>query len=127
MLFVEKNSTGSAAMALLAALACIAIGIGTQNAIVLETGLALLPVVAVAWALWMFWCGPSLCTRLAVLCWVFKRGFIAALPVLFFSTNNMIILVIVGYGSVGGILVQVLRERGCPVPSARLPLTQIPI
>lgn len=120
-------TAAAAAMALLAALAAIAVGIGTQLPALLATGLGLVAVAAVAWALWVQWCGPSLCTRLAVLCWVLKRGFIAALPVLAFSTSAGIVLVAIGYGALAGILVHALRARNCPVPSARLPLTQIPI
>jgi hypothetical protein len=120
-------TAAGAAFALLAALACIAIGIGTVNPTSLATGIALLGASSLAWALWAYWCGPSRCVRLAVLCWVFKCGFLAALPVLFFSINMTIILVIIAYGSIAGLLVQELRKHGCPVPSARQPLTQIPI
>ncbi|HSS18989.1 MAG TPA: hypothetical protein VLL54_02845 [Pyrinomonadaceae bacterium] len=120
-------TAAAAAFALLAALACIAIGIGTQNPTSLATGIALLGASSLAWALWAYWCGPGLCVRLAVLCWVFKCGFLAAIPVLFFSTNMVIILVIIAYGSIAGLLVEKLRKHNCPVPSARQPLTQIPI
>jgi hypothetical protein len=120
-------TAAAAAFALMAALACIAIGIGTQNSTSIATGIALLGASSLAWALWSYWCGPTRCVRLAVLCWVFKCGFLAALPVLFFSTNMVIILVIIAYGTIAGLLVQELRKYGCPVPSARQPLTQIPI
>ena len=119
-------TAAGSAMGLLAALALIAVGIGTRNVALLTAAAALIAVVGISWALWAYWCAPSTCVRLAVLCWVFKRGFIAALPVLAFSTNMVIVLVIVAYGAIAGILVDKLRAQGCAVPSARLPLTQIP-
>ncbi len=120
-------TAAAAAFALMAALACLAIGIGTHDSTSIARGIALLGASSLAWALWSYWCGPTRCVRLAVLCWVFKCGFLAALPVLFFSTNMVIILVIIAYGTIAGLLVQELRKLGCPVPSARQPLTQIPI
>jgi hypothetical protein len=120
-------TAAGAAFGLLAALALIAIGVGMQNPVLLTVAAVLLGTVAISWSLWVFWCGPSLCVRLAVLCWVFKLGFIAAIPVLAFSSSAVIVLVIIGYGTMAGLLVHGLRARHCTVPSARRPLTQIPI
>jgi hypothetical protein len=120
-------TAATAAFLLLAGLGLLALGIGTQNAASVAAGAGLIAAAGVAWALWEFWCGPTRCVRLGVLCWVFKRAFIVAIPVLFFSTAPMIVLVLIGYGSAAGLLVRALRASQCPVPSARLPLTQIPI
>lgn len=120
-------TAAGSAMGLLAASASFAIGVGTQNAALVAAALAIAGIAGLSWALWTYWCAPSICTRLGVLCWVFKRAFIAAIPVLAFSTDTMIILVLIGYGAIAGILVIRLRDLDCPVPSARQPLTQIPI
>lgn len=120
-------TAAGAAFGLLAALALIALGTGMQNAAMITAAAVLLGTVAISWSLWVFWCAPSLCVRLAVLCWVFKRGFIAAIPVLVVSSSAIIVLVIVGYGATAGLLVHALRVRNCAAPSARRPLTQIPI
>jgi hypothetical protein len=84
----------------------------------------LLVVVVGLWSLWLFWCAPSACVRLAVLCWVFKRAFIASLVfiplAIVVPMAVAVVLVIIAYGSAAGILVH------SKVPSARLPLTQIP-
>jgi hypothetical protein len=120
-------SAVAATTMLLAALSLIAYGVGTSNAGPVALGTGLLAPAGVAWALWRTWCQPSRCVRLGVLCWVFKRGFLLAIPVIPLSTNVAIILVLIAYGSVAGILVQELRRRGCSVPSARLQLSQLPI
>ena len=57
----------------------------------------------------------------------FKRAFIGSVFVLPFSSNAAIVLILICYGSAAGSLVLALRSRSCPVPSARLPLTQLPI
>ncbi|MEX0893609.1 MAG: hypothetical protein WEB88_15690 [Gemmatimonadota bacterium] len=44
-----------------------------------------------------------------------------------FSSSALILLLVIGYGATAGLLVEALEENGCPVPSARQPLTQLPI
>jgi hypothetical protein len=120
-------TAAAAAMALLAGLFNFALGVATQNGVLIDAGGLLLGVAAAAWALWDYWCDPDVCTRVGVLCWVFKRAFLAALPMIPFSTNMVILLVIIAYGSIAGLLVQWLQKRHCFVPAARGPLTQFPI
>jgi hypothetical protein len=124
-------TAAAGAMMLLAALTMIATGVALVQPAVVAAGLALVAAAAIPWSLWLFWCQPSTCVRLAVLCWVFKRAFIAALPfiplALILSVATPILLVIIAYGSVAGILVDRLVRRGCQVPSARRSLTQIQI
>lgn len=120
----------SSAMTLLAALTVFAIGIALMDAAMIATATALFAVAAAAWALWVFWCGPSWCVRMAVLCYVFKRAFIVSipvLPILGFGISALSILVVIGYGAIAGILVDRLQRNGCPVPSALGSITQIPL
>jgi hypothetical protein len=120
---------GSAIMLVLA-LVTFAIGVATSSPATTAAAAAIAVAALVLWQLWVFFCHPSLCARLAVLCWTFKRAFIFSLvfvpllPTLLVSV--MIILVIISYGSIAGILVERLIRRGCRVPSGRLPITQIP-
>lgn len=120
-------TAAGAAMGFIAALASLAIGIGTQNAPLIAAAIAIAALAGLSWALWTFWCERGFCARRIILCWVFKRAFIATLPVIAFSSSALIVLVLVGYGALAGILVNVLRERGCPVPSARSPFNHLPI
>lgn len=120
-------TAAAAAYAMLAGLESFAIGIGTQDAALLAAGTALLAAAGLSWALWKYWCGPSSCVRIGLLCYVFKMALLGALPVIAFSTSASIILVIVAYGSIAGVLVTRLRALHCPVPSARLPITQLPL
>jgi len=117
----------SAAMTLLAALVTLGIGIALMVPVTNAAAIVLFGIAAAAWALWAFWCGPGTCVRLAVLCWVFKRALILSIPTLGFTLSALVILLLVGYGSIAGILVDRLRRMGCPIPSALQPLTQIPL
>jgi hypothetical protein len=116
-----------AADTLLAALVLLAAGVGWQRPGFVTIATAGLVAAGIAWALWLLWCAPSSCTKPAVACWVFKRAFIGTLAVLVFSTSAGVVFFAIGYGAVAGCLVNALRAQGCLVPSARLPLTQIPI
>lgn len=117
----------SAAMTLLAGLTLLGVGIAVMNSATVTAAMVLLGVAGLAWALWIFWCQPSSCVRLAVLCWVFKRAFIASIPILGFTVSALSILVLIGYGAAAGILVDRLQRNRCPVPSALGPITQIPL
>jgi len=105
----------------------IATGVGMQQFGLLVAAFVMIGTAGGLWALWMIVCSPDICTKLGVLCWVFKRAFIGSLFVLPLSSNAAVVLILIGYGSVAGLLVITLRNRGCSVPSARLPLTQLPI
>lgn len=120
-------SAASAAMTFLAALVTLGLAVALMNASLIAAAAALFAISAAAWALWKFWCAPSFCVQFGVLCWVFKRAFILSLPTLGFTHNAMTALLLIGYGAVAGILVHRLQKAGCPVPSARQPLTQLPI
>jgi hypothetical protein len=112
---------------LVPALILIAAGFGMQQSALILAALVMIGIAGGLWALWMIVCSPDICTRLGVLCWVFKRAFIGSLFVLPFSSNAAIVLILICYGSAAGSLVLALRSRSCPVPSARLSLTQLPI
>lgn len=112
---------------LVPALILIAAGFGMQQSALILAALVMIGIAGGLWALWMIVCSPDICTRLGVLCWVFKRAFIGSLFVLPFSSNVAIVLILICYGSAAGSLVLALRSRSCPVPSARLSLTQLPI
>ena len=116
-----------AAGTLFAALVLIATGVGMQQFGLLVAAFVMIGTAGGLWALWMIVCSPDICTKLGVLCWVIKRAFIGSLFVLPLSSNAAVVLILIGYGSVAGLLVITLRNRGCSVPSARLPLTQLPI
>jgi hypothetical protein len=117
----------SAAMALLAGLTLLGVGIALMDSVTTTAAVVLFGIAGLAWALWVFWCQPSTCVKLAVLCWVFKRAFIASIPILGFSISALSILVLIGYGAAAGILVDRLQRNRCPVPSALGPITQIPL
>jgi len=116
-----------AAGTLIAALLLIAAGIGMQQFGLIVAALVMIGIAGGLWALWIVFCSPDICTKLGVLCWAFKRAFIGSLFVLPLSSNASVVLVLIGYGSAAGLLVLALRNRDCTVPSARLPLTQLPI
>lgn len=117
----------SAAMTLLAGLTLLGLGIALINSATTTAAVVLFGIAGLAWALWVFWCQPSSCVKLAVLCWVFKRAFIASIPILGFSISALSILVLIGYGAAAGILVDRLQRNRCAVPSALGPITQIPL
>jgi hypothetical protein len=115
----------TAAEALLGALAAFALAIAIHSPVAWAAGVVALAIFAAAWALWLFWCGPDICTRTGVICWVFKRAFIASWAAIPFSTDALTLLVIMGYGSVAGLLVARLQAIHCTVPSSRRPITSI--
>jgi hypothetical protein len=121
---------GSAVMLVLG-LVTFATGVAMSSPATIAWAAAVLGLALMLWQLWMFFCHPSLCTRLAVLCWAFKRAFIFSLafvPLLVpLWVSATIMLVIIAYGSIAGILVNLMMRRGCRIPSARLPITQVPV
>ena len=63
-----------AAGTLFPALILIATGVGMQQFGLLVAALVMIGIAGGLWALWMIVCSPDICTRLGVLCWVFKAS-----------------------------------------------------
>jgi hypothetical protein len=116
------------AMILLFALAGLAFGIALANAATINSSIGAIVFAAGLLGTWAALCPRSWCTKVGVMCWVFKWAFILSLLMLVFVTiNPLIILVVVTYGSIAGLLVSLLRANGCLVPSSRLFITQLPL
>ena len=109
------------------ALVLIAAGVSAASVATIAAGLVALAAAAGMRAFWEGWCVPPRCVFWGGVVWVYKWATLAALLLAIGYRSFAGWLVMIAYGIVTGWIALYLQRRHCRVPSARTPLSQLPL